>query len=255
MTSSEVAFEVGRLFAPITAIAEKLIAQQQDIFIKLPGIVAYYPFSITNASGDGLNHAGDTNRLTQVGTVPLAFDGNAYRHTGAGINYFDGGAIYGLTGTETFITASLRGFTIGGWFMVDTLPAAAAGMMSKDKISPQRGYTLVWKNAGNPALVVSSNGAATSTVDALASTLASWHFVVGRFIPSTELAIFVDGDKTTNTTAIPAQCFVSSQAFEIGRTFNDNNQVLHMKARDVFICRTALSDAILENLRVASAPG
>lgn len=251
---AETAFEVGRLYGPIKAISDILTSSAEEIFIQLPGIEGYYPMSIANGSGQGINHTGAGDPLTQTGVVPIGFDGNAYRQLGSGTNYLHAASAYGLTGTETFISSSLRGFTIGGWFWVNSSPATEAGLISRDGSPGQRGYNVNWKSANNPQLVISVDGTATTLVDAPVSTLSEWHFIVGRFIPSTEIAVFVDGDKTVNTTSIPASCFVSSQQFEVGRYRNSGVRIIHAKCRDVFICRSALTDAQIAAIRTATAP-
>ena len=252
--AADTAFEVGRLYAPLKAISDVLTASQKDLFVGLPGIQGYYPMSITGATGTSVNHTGGGGPLTQTGVVPVGYDGNSYRHLGNGTNFLAGSGLYGITGTETFISSALRGLTVGGWFMVDTTPAAIAGVISKDGAAAQRGYVLAWTSADVVRFGVSLSGGSIVQVNSPAAAISQWHFLAGRYIPSTEIAVFVDGDKTVNTTAIPSSIFVSSQAFEIGRHFNDNARVLHAKTRDVFICAAALSDEILEELRQSSAP-
>jgi hypothetical protein len=105
-----------------------------------------------------------------------------------------------------------------------------------------------------PVFFVSSNGAATFTVTGSPLTIGAWHFIALRFIPSTEIAVFQDGDKAVNATAIPASINVSTQNFEIGRYINDDSRTFHGRARDVFICAAALSDALIEEVRATSVP-
>lgn len=251
---ADTAFEVGRLYQPIKAISDILTSSAEEIFIQLPGIEGYYPMSIVNGSGQAINHTGSGDPLTQTGVVPVGFDGNAYRQLGSGINYLFAASAYGLTGLETFIDSSLRGFTIGGWFMLDSLTSSPFGLISRSGNTPDLGYGLVALNTGAPRLFMSNNG--TTTVNATGANLplSEWHFVAGRYIPSVEVAVFVDGVKVTNTVSIPASAFVSSQGFEVGRYLNDNSRIPNAKVRDVFICRTALSDAQIAAIRTATAP-
>lgn len=252
--SADTAFEIGRLYAPIRQIADIIVAGHGAIFHELPGLAGYYPMGMTNSTGGAVNHTGGDNPLTQVGTVPAAFDGNAYRHLGNGINYLSSTGAYGLTGTETWITASLRGLTLGAWFMIDTSPSGDSGLMSRDAPTTERGYALTWTLADKANFRMSGNGASVFAATSPPNALAVWHFIVGRFIPSTEVAVFIDGDKSTNTSAIPVSCNVSTQAFEIGRFFADDTRVTHAKCRDAFICQSALSDEQIENVRLSSMP-
>ncbi len=251
---SEVAFEVGRLYPLIKTIADVMSASRQDIFIQLPGLMAYYPMSLTAAGGTAINHSGAGGPLTQVGTVPIGYDGNAYRRLGVGTDYLSGTGLYGLTGTETFIDSSIRGFTIGGWFQVVSVPATNAGLMSKESLSPGRGYSLKVRSGGDFAFQISSDG--TATIQAISSSfsIGQWRFIVGRFMPSVEVAVFVDVEKTVITASVYAAVNASAQAFEVGRFIADNTKIVDGLCRDVFVCASALTDEQIEALRLATMP-
>ncbi len=249
------AFEVGRLYQPIKQIADVLTASQKDIFIRLPGLEEYWPCGIRLNGGALADHARGGVHLSEVGAVPTGFDGDSYAHLGNGVNYFSGSGVGGITGSETYIDATIRGLTIGGWFMMDTQPVGNADVfISKDDVPPQRGYRLDWTAANVPRFGASGTGAAVIFANAPASTIGVWHFIVGRYTPSTEIAVFVDGDKTSNTTAIPATIFVSSSPFQVGRRGTDDTSIPHAKARDLFICAAALEDDIIAAIRANSQP-
>jgi len=250
----ETAYEVGRLFAPLNTIASVLTASQKDIFIRLPGLAGYYPMSVVTNTGAAGEHSQGGTQLSETGVVPIAFDGNAYRHLGNGTNYLSAVGVYGLTGTETYIDVSLRGFSVGCWCMVDTVPAVSGAVLGRDGIASNRGYSVTFNSSQEFRFILSGTGGAAFPAVGLPTTLGVWHFIVGRFIPSAEIAIIVDGDKQTNTTAIPASCNVSTQAFEVGRSLNDDTRILHAKVRDLFICSVALTDAQIEELRISSTP-
>lgn len=252
--SEDSAFEIGRLYPPLRQIADTLVASQEDIFVRLPGLRGYYPMGIRNSSGNVVDHSNADASLVQTGICPVGYDGDSFAHLGNGTNYLGGGSSFAITGAETFITAALNGLTVGGWFMIDSLPAANAGLISRSGLTPDYGYTLDVNLNGQHSFGMSGNGAATFAASSIAVAISVWRFIVGRFIPSTEVAVFVDGDKTANTTAIPATCFVSTASFEVGRHFADNTRIAHAKARDVFVCASALSDALIEEIRTTSGP-
>ena len=139
--------------------------------------------------------------------------------------------------------------------MIDTSPTTTSGLISRDAVPPNRGYNLTWNSSDIAAFAMSGTGAATTVATSAISTLAVWHFIAGRFIPSTEVAIFVDGDKSTNSTAVPASCNVSTQSFEVGRYLNDGNRIIHAKCRDVFIFQSALTDDLITRIRQNTLPG
>jgi len=250
----ETAFEVGRLYLQIKRIADALVASQQDVFVRLPGLVGYWPMGM-RAAGSVTDHTGNGFTLTQTGINPVGYDGNSFSHLGNGTNYVsNSSAQLGLSGLETWISSSIRGLTIGGWFMLDAFNPNSGGLISKDALAPNRGYYLAASSVGAVTMSVSVNGSAQSFVTSPVVTISQWHFLVGRFTPGTEVAVFTDGDKTTNSTAIAASCNASTGGFNIGR-FNSNDTLIqHCKSRDVFVCASALSDALIEEIRNTSAP-
>ncbi len=252
--SADTAFELGRLYEPIKRIADTLSASQQDIFIRLPGLMAYFPMGIRFANGSVVGHSGAGASLVQTGVCPVGYDGNSFAGLGNGTNYLYTSSGLGITGLETFIEPALRGLTIGGWFKVETMPINGDGVISKDAAAPNAGYALAIRQNGETQFYISQNGTALSLVMSSSATIGEWHFLVGRFTPSTEVAVFVDAVKTVNTTSIGASINVSSQNFEVGRYINDNTRILHSETRDVFVCAAALSDELIEQTRAASSP-
>lgn len=241
--SSLEAFEIGRLFLPIKTIADTLTAAQSDLFIRLPGLQGYWPTSIRTNGGNVVDHSDGSYDLMEVGSCQTGYDGNAFAHLGNGINYLSGTLVGGIEGTEAWIESAIRGLTIGCWVNVDETPSIYSGVMSKDGLATNRGYGLWWQQSNAPAFFVSGDGTTTDFVTAPPSSIAQWVFLVGRFIPSTEVAVFVNGVKTSNSTSIPASINVSTGSFEVGRYLGVNSRILHCRVRDVFICAAALTDA------------
>lgn len=253
--SLEEAFEIAQVGQQVKRIADVLTASQKDVFVVLPGLQNYWPCGIRDRNGELSEHGGGGSSLAQTGVSPTGYDGQSYVHVGNGVNFFAQTLIGAITGTEGYMDTTIRGLTVGCWIMVDTTPPSINhGIISKDGVNPQRGYHLGWTPANEPFFSLSGTGAGLKTAVAPASTIGVWHFIVGRFKPSTEVAIFSDGDKSVNITAIPAAAFVSTQNFELGRTTANNSTVIHAKIRDAFVCAAALEDDILADLRANSQP-
>lgn len=253
--SADTATEVGRLYRPIKQIADVLTAGQQDLFIQLPGLRGYWPMSAVDFLGNAKDHSGASSDLAGIGSTYFSYDGNANVHTGPGTDYLAGSvSAQRVLGTEAWIDSSLRGLTVGGWVKIDALPAVSSGIIGQSGDTPNRSWTLRVLSTGQPSFFVSGTGAAVVDASGVAVATGVWHFFAGRFIPSTEVAVFANGDKTVNTTAVPASLFTSTQAFEIGRYFNNNTLVFHGAIRDAFLCATALSDELIEQVRLSSTP-
>lgn len=247
--------EIGRLWLQLKRMADVLTASQKDLFVRLPGMTGYFPMSAVNTAAKAINHAAGGMDLTQTGVCPIGYDTNAYRQLGNGTNFLYSSLDYTLSGLETYIETALRGFTIGGWFKFDALPSNSSGLISKDGIAANRGYGLVITTSAEISFRMSSDGTATdSLVSSGVITDGQWYFLVGRFTPSVEMAVFIDGAKTIKTSSIAASNYVSSQAFEVGRYRNDNTRIPTVKVRDVFVTRAILSDELINETRLASLP-
>ncbi len=253
--SADTALEVGRLYAPIKQIADILSQAQVDTFMQLPGLRGYWPMSAVNYIGRAVDHSNASVNLQRSGSPTYNYDGNAYVQLGIANDFlYASTSELNFTGTESWVASGIRGLTVGGWFKIDATPGTNSGLISKDAPSVQRGFTLYWTTTNNPSFFLSGDGTTGAGISYSPRSLSTWYFIVGRFTPGAEIAIFVNADKVTNTTSIPAAINVSSQDFEIGRYYNDNNRIIEGKVRDNFICAAVLPDELIEEIYNASAP-
>lgn len=130
----------------------------------------------------------------------------------------------------------INGLTVGGWFQ----------MTSGDTLMS------VWLSAANfcwrlfvkgsvPTFYVSGNGSSSINVAATAITAGQWNHVIGRYTPSSQIAIFLNGVKTVNTTSVPASLFNASANFAIGGN-SAGGELLTGKASLCFLCHEPLAD-------------
>ncbi len=71
-----------------------------------------------------------------------------------------------------------------------------------------------------------------------------WLFIVGRYTPGAELALFINGNWYKETAGIPAFLFDSAQDFEIGRYSGGN--YLNGKVAHAFVCAYSVPDRFIE---------
>jgi hypothetical protein len=157
-----------------------------------------------------------------------------------------------IIGNEPYIAHP--GLTLGGWYYFDA-PSTGniTGLMAKyNPAGNLRAYSLYKSATEYPTFTVSTDGINDVTVThTTARTLSTWQHIVGRFTPSTELAIFLDSVKVVNVAAIPATIFNSSASLRIG---DRRAEYLDGGASQQFICAAWLSDASIGMLYQAARP-
>lgn len=257
------AFEIGLIRPVIQGITDILAAgisvsvtpEVREPFIDLPGLRGYWPMSAVDFLGNAKDHSAASSDLARSGAPTFGFDGNSYVQMGVANDFLQGStSAQSISGTETWIDPAIRGLTVGCWLNLGTLPPTDRGLVTRWYTPPNRSYALYLVSAGVCIFGVSSNGTLFQYAQSAGIATGQWTFLVGRFTPSTEVAVFVNGVKVTNTTSIPAATFTATATFEVGRTNANNANIVHGKIRDGFLCQTALTDVQIENLRLASLP-
>jgi len=124
-----------------------------------------------------------------------------------------------ILGTETIVTTTQRGLSLGCWVHFTTM-GALTGIIGKWWSATDNRAYLLYKNAADQIeFAVSNLGTAASTVIATsAATIAAdtWYWVMGRFIPSVKLDVYVDLRRDSSVAAAPAAIFNSSRPLEVG---------------------------------------
>lgn len=226
------------------------LANTISTFLAIPGLVGFWPMSPFDPSnGDTFDVSGATRTLTNNSNVTFGFDDLApySQYDGVGANRLirlDEAAL-DITGTEADIENN--GLTIGCWVFLDT-GAVGEQFIGKWGAAGSRSYRLDKSGGGNIRILISSDGTAQTTIAASnAPNTSDWNFAVGRFDPSTELAIFLNGTKTTNTTSIPASIFQSATDFSTGATGAGANP-FDGKLSMCFLSASFISDVAINNL-------
>ena len=137
---------------------------------------------------------------------------------------------------------SLVRIFFSGWFYFDG-DGSSEILLSKWAANNQA-YLLQRTSTKKATFNVSVDGSATTTVTSTSDIEnTTWTFVAGRFDPSSTLSIFVNREKTDNTTSIPASIYISGNApFNISG-YNNGTQLINGKASLCFLCGAYLSDA------------
>lgn len=226
------------------------LANAQSLFISLPGLRGQWFMSGTDSGGDVFDISGVGKTLTNNNTV--TFDNDSLvpyaQFVAANSEYLERAdeADLDISGIEAFIVNN--GLTLGGWFYHDTI-GTNQGNLTKWGDSGARAYILFTHTTGTVRFAISDDGGAASTAGAGSTIIAAnvWHFHVGRFIPSSEVAVFVNNVKTTVATA-RASIFNSSASFRIGSSNDASPRQLNGRAAFCFLCASALPDFMISNL-------
>lgn len=219
-----------------------------SLMSNLPMLRGLWGFGSVDENGALFDGSGQGRTLSNNGTVPFGISVLAPYgdFTAVSNHYFDRADEGGLD-----INNHL---TWGGWFYMDA--KANAGLIGKWNDSGggggvnQQAYALTTTAAGAINALVSGNGSATVSVVSSVSYVANtWYHIVGRYTPSVELAIFVNGTKDTNVVGIPAAIFNSNAGLEIGR-IQDTASTNYLDGRVslCFLCNAALPDYMINGI-------
>ncbi len=229
-----------------------------SIFQMASGLRGLWTMASRDQTGAAYDTSGQGRTLTRGGATRYSYSGLIPRaaFTPGTLDYLFRADEPGLDilGSEAF--EAHPGLTVGGWYY----PAATtnlAGYAAKyTNVAATSAFALHQSTAvANAARFAIYNGGVVypALSAANAASLNAWHFIWGRFVPSTQVDVGVDGAYVSNVAGIPATITNSPAAFEIGRLAG---ALVYFSgsASLCFLYGSALSDTMLFMLRELSAP-
>lgn len=213
------------------------------------GLRGFWPMSAVGTNGEAIDLSGLGVNLGRngdpdfqyVNLIPLCnYNGTTDYHSIAD------NAAHDITGAEVYVGTTFRGLVLGGWVYFDGAAAGTEAVVSKwNAGANQRAYRIIRTAAGTIQAQVSTDGTAVTTVTSAGTVGAGiWTHLVLRFIPSTELSIFINNEETLLAAAIPASIFNSSADFVIAGV-HGGAALLDGRVHGVALGASALSDAII----------
>lgn len=218
----------------------------------LPGLRGFWPFSSFDSASLAQDLSGQGRHLTRSGAtynyiapIPtILLQSNQSRHFSradeAGLD---------ITGTESVVSTSWRGLTLGIWVR-PTSAGIGTGLtqhyIGKWHTPSNRSYTIVKNSNDTVGFSVSNAGTANDCAATTSFTLEAnkWYHLVGRFTPSTGVDLFVNGVKTAyNSGSPPASIFSGTADLNIGASQNGTASFADCYASMAFLCAMQLSDA------------
>lgn len=232
-------------------------------YMSLPGLVGFWPGHFGNGTNLGFlrDIGGQDLHLTR--NAAAGFPLTSVLANGAMyINFADGGdyvshadhTLFDIIGTEGQYISARRGLTMGAWVYFDDAASTEEYFMAKWGGAADLSYQIRRTSGGLIRFGITSDGS-TGVAQSSTSSVgqAQWAFACGTFEPSTEVSVFLNGDKDSNTTSIPASIFNSSAAFEIGGR-NGGNDGIDGRVALPFLTATHLTDEVILNLFESSRP-
>lgn len=241
------------------------IITQKDLispFLAIPGLVGFWPMSsVQRSTGNAYDISGQGRTMTNALLGSVYFGNDVlipyYEITAGTGRYFyrPDETDLDILGTETTYAAAARGLTMGAWVYINDFDNTLGSILCKSDGASNCSYDLDFfssvANQGNVNFRVYGTGAVASPIEIDSSVTLNelqWYFIVGRYDPSTEVAIFVNGTKSVNTTSVPASIFNSNARLEIGRTQMNDNFIFEGRMSLVFLSANYITDAAISNL-------
>lgn len=222
-------------------------------YMALPGLVGFWPMSsVQRSTGNAYDLSGQGRTLTRAGNP-------AYSYFNGLVPYIDldGTGDYLSRADETdldivgdgesgvFTNPGAAGFTIGLWVNADSV-SGTQFLASKDDDAAQRTFAF-YLASGVPTSFVFNTAVSFNSASGGSVTAGTWTHLVMRFVPSTELTIFQDGQVVVSTTAsIVASLFLGTAALQIGA--RNAVQLFDGKLTQLFLCANALGDDLISSL-------
>lgn len=223
------------------------LAKAVSTYLSLLQLRGLWPMS--SGEANIYDVSGNSRTLTRNGTVLYGITGLApyanFNGTTAYLSRADESGL-DISGTETHVVGAYQGLTMGAWVNLSTL-TGNQNIIGKRAGAGQFSY-FFRSLVGVADFQVSVDGTALVGIShSTTISVSTWTFLVCRFDPSTELAIWINDDKEVNTTSIPASIFNSTAPFQISG-YNGTNELLNGSVSLPFLCAAALSDAVIVNL-------
>lgn len=207
----------------------------------------YWPMSSITETPTVIDLSGQGRALTFNGTANIS----VYRNL---VPYI---ALNGTTGFLSRVDEAgldiVGTLTLGGLVRVTSGATIGAFMSKYGSVVANRSYYLRYTGSNTFQFGI-GNGVGDTTVSSQSIALDEWHFVMGRYMPSSEVAIFVDGIWTRNTTSIPAAIVSGAANLEIGRLNAVNGQFLLGDIGACCLTSEAQSDDLVKMTFNRSAP-
>ena len=231
-----------------------------NLIMALPALRGFWPgsvqasptsgnYNLVDISGNGQHFIHNNNPTVDFDTTRLfpyvEFNGSDEWYSIADTAHWD------ILGTEAGVAAARRGLTVAAWVYFNNTASATEYILTKRE-GTNKSFYLYRNLLGYPIMQISSTGSDEfAKTGSLTIPSGEWHLLVGRFSPSSELAVFDNGIWYRNTTSIPSSIFNgTADLFMSGRDDPITPGRLLMDGRNslAWICAANVPDAAIDRL-------
>ena len=221
------------------------VGRAYNMFLALPQLRGFWPMSSIDDAFAAYDLSKQGRTLTATSLTAASFGvKNIMPYT-----TYDGSADYHSRADEAGMDIA-SSMTMGCWFSPTTTPTGTSEViMGKDGTGGgnDEAYS-IWRQAtsGQIRAHMSDDGATTYQVNNTTTVpvAGSWYFLVLRFVPSTSVDSYVNNEKKSNTSSIPATIYNTSEGFAIGARHPSSAQrFMNGDISLAFICAASLTDS------------
>jgi hypothetical protein len=232
-----------KLYAPTTTLGNIV-----SMNLEYPGLRGYWPLHQIDEVYASYDYSGQGRALhcpyQDVYCPELYTDGLSVY-----MNFIRASSYYLYRHTENGL-AILENLTFGCWVRFDAESTDQnTGIISKWFSGDDNRSYLLYKNNLNAIIFkISNTGADEFSVSDGGNNYAEdqWFYISGRFTPSAELKLFVNGNWYSNVVSIPSDIYNSEVNFEIGR-YNDENN-LDGRVAHAYISAYSVPDLFINSM-------
>lgn len=188
-----------------------------SLYQNLPGIRAYWNFARRTELGGVLEPVRGLS-LTQSAAIisEPKYIIHAASFAGATCFYRSGETALDIIGTETYIASALRGMTLGAWIKMSSIAAGVKAIAAKRDTIGEFQFRFEVSTATLQFYISTDGVNWVGQTHGTGMDITNWHFVVGRFDPSTAIDVGLDDDFDTQAVGVPATIFAGASPLAIG---------------------------------------
>jgi len=231
-----------------TAMSQKRMGDVLGCVFAFPALRGCWLMSNFGEAGHVIDRAGQGRTLTNNNVTFCLENFLPYASFNGTTGYLERADEAGLDilGNESHVEPPIRGLTLGAVVYFENAASDYEVVLAKG--AGAVGDTAYWldrDDSGYGRFVVGDGAAFQGPSSTVAVGAQTWVSFIGRFDPSTELALWVDDVKYTDTVGVPATLTNVAEALNIGSYDGGSGYFMDGRVALAWLCAANVSDAVL----------